>query len=72
MFCYSLPGAGLEPAWDCSQEILSLSRIPIPPPGLLFFYFYFNLNAPKRQFLTLATFNSINHYLLIDHCYLFY
>ena len=28
-----VPGAGLEPTRDCSQEILSLSRIPIPPSG---------------------------------------
>ena len=26
-----LPGAGVEPARDCSQRILSPSRIPIPP-----------------------------------------
>ena len=28
-----VPGAGLEPARPCGQEILSLSCIPIPPPG---------------------------------------
>ena len=29
-----VPGAGLEPARDCSRGILSPLRLPIPPPGL--------------------------------------
>ena len=27
-----MPGPGLEPGWDCSQGILSPSRLPISPP----------------------------------------
>ena len=30
---YLVPGAGLEPALDCSKRILSPQRLPIPPPG---------------------------------------
>jgi hypothetical protein len=28
-----VPGAGVEPARDCSRGILSPLRLPIPPPG---------------------------------------
>ena len=27
-----VPKAGVEPAWPCSHEILSLACIPVPPP----------------------------------------
>src|SRR5512135_316265 len=29
-----MPRAGLEPARPCGRDILSVVRIPIPPPGL--------------------------------------
>ena len=28
-----VPGAGIEPAWGCPRQILSLMRLPISPPG---------------------------------------
>jgi hypothetical protein len=30
----SVPGTGIEPAHPCERQILSLLRLPIPPPGL--------------------------------------
>ena len=30
-----VPGVGLEPTRPCGQRILSPSRLPIPPPGLV-------------------------------------
>ncbi len=30
---FRVPGAGLEPARPYGQQILSLERLPIPPPG---------------------------------------
>ena len=33
-YCFSLvPGTGIEPAHPCERQILSLLRLPIPPPG---------------------------------------
>ena len=32
-----MPRAGVEPARDCSRGILSPLRLPIPPPGLIYF-----------------------------------
>jgi hypothetical protein len=29
-----VPGTGIEPAHPCERQILSLLRLPIPPPGL--------------------------------------
>jgi hypothetical protein len=29
----SVPGTGIEPAHPCERQILSLLRLPIPPPG---------------------------------------
>ncbi len=29
----SVPGTGIEPAHSCERQILSLLRLPIPPPG---------------------------------------
>ncbi len=29
-----VPGTGIEPAHSCERQILSLLRLPIPPPGL--------------------------------------
>ena len=31
---YQVPGTGIEPAHPCERQILSLLRLPIPPPGL--------------------------------------
>jgi hypothetical protein len=31
---WSVPGTGIEPAHPCERQILSLLRLPIPPPGL--------------------------------------
>ena len=28
-----VPGTGVEPARPCEHQILSLARLPIPPPG---------------------------------------
>lgn len=28
-----VPGTGIEPAHPCERQILSLLRLPIPPPG---------------------------------------
>jgi hypothetical protein len=28
-----VPRAGFEPAWPCGLDILSVVRLPIPPPG---------------------------------------
>ena len=28
-----VPGTGIEPAHSCERQILSLLRLPIPPPG---------------------------------------
>ena len=28
-----VPGVGLEPTSPCEHDILSVARIPIPPPG---------------------------------------
>ena len=39
VFCF-VPGVGLEPTRPKGQEILSLSWLPITPPGLLYFYLY--------------------------------
>ena len=30
-----VPGAGIEPALPCGNEILSLACLPISPPGLV-------------------------------------
>jgi len=30
----AVPGTGIEPAHSCERQILSLLRLPIPPPGL--------------------------------------
>jgi SAM-dependent methyltransferase len=30
----SVPGIGIEPIHSCERQILSLLRLPIPPPGL--------------------------------------
>jgi hypothetical protein len=30
-----VPGTGIEPAHPCEYQILSLTRLPIPPSGLL-------------------------------------
>ena len=30
----SVPETGIEPAHPCERQILSLLRLPIPPPGL--------------------------------------
>jgi site-specific DNA recombinase len=30
---HSVPGTGIEPAHSCERQILSLLRLPIPPPG---------------------------------------
>ncbi len=29
----TVPGTGIEPAHPCERQILSLLRLPIPPPG---------------------------------------
>ena len=29
----AVPGTGIEPAHPCERQILSLLRLPIPPPG---------------------------------------
>ncbi len=34
-FKFSVPGTGIEPAHPCERQILSLLRLPIPPPGPL-------------------------------------
>lgn len=34
VFLSLVPRAGIEPAWDYSQRILSPSCIPVPPPRL--------------------------------------
>jgi hypothetical protein len=31
-----VPGTGIEPAHSCERQILSLLRLPIPPPGQFF------------------------------------
>ena len=31
---FSVPETGIEPAHPCERQILSLLRLPIPPPGL--------------------------------------
>ena len=31
-----VPGTGIEPAHSCERQILSLLRLPIPPPGQVF------------------------------------
>jgi hypothetical protein len=28
-----VPREGIEPSWPCDRQILSLLRIPVPPPG---------------------------------------
>ena len=33
-FIQVVPEAGIEPARDCSQQILSLQRLPVPPQAL--------------------------------------
>ena len=33
----NMPRAGFEPAWPYSRDILSVVRMPIPPPGLVFY-----------------------------------
>jgi hypothetical protein len=33
-FSGKVPGTGIEPAHPCERQILSLLRLPIPPPGL--------------------------------------
>jgi hypothetical protein len=30
---FIVPGTGIEPAHPCERQILSLLRLPIPPPG---------------------------------------
>jgi hypothetical protein len=30
-----VPGTGIEPALPCDNQILSLTRLPIPPSGLM-------------------------------------
>lgn len=30
---FDVPGTGIEPAHPCERQILSLLRLPIPPPG---------------------------------------
>ena len=30
---HPVPGTGIEPAHSCERQILSLLRLPIPPPG---------------------------------------
>ena len=30
---FKVPGTGIEPAHPCERQILSLLRLPIPPPG---------------------------------------
>ena len=34
-------GEGVEPSWPFDHNILSVARIPIPPPALIFFYNFF-------------------------------
>jgi hypothetical protein len=33
MELFIVPGTGIEPAHPCERQILSLLRLPIPPPG---------------------------------------
>jgi hypothetical protein len=35
-FLIFVPGTGIEPALPCDNQILSLTRLPIPPSGLMF------------------------------------
>ena len=34
MIAFAVPETGIEPAHPCERQILSLLRLPIPPPGL--------------------------------------
>ena len=33
-----VPETGIEPAHPCGRQILSLLRLPIPPPGLVNYF----------------------------------
>ena len=33
MIAFAVPETGIEPAHPCERQILSLLRLPIPPPG---------------------------------------
>jgi hypothetical protein len=43
-----VPGTGIEPAHPCERQILSLLRLPIPPPGH-FFGLGCNIKASKHS-----------------------
>ena len=49
-----MPRAGFEPAWDCSQGILSPLCLPIPPPGL-----------QRETCLSATTYASLSHLVSI-------
>jgi hypothetical protein len=38
-----VPETGIEPAHPCGRQILSLLRLPIPPPGPVVSSFEFNV-----------------------------
>ena len=60
-----MPGVGLEPTIPCEKQILSLSRIPIPPPGqihiniLTFLELSHFWNLPFRVSRSLAYLNYL-------------
>lgn len=41
MKLFFVPGTGIEPAHPCERQILSLLRLPIPPPGLYEYSLWF-------------------------------
>lgn len=43
MKLFFVPGTGIEPAHSCERQILSLLRLPIPPPGPAFLGFRLGL-----------------------------
>jgi hypothetical protein len=43
MKLFFVPGTGIEPAHSCERQILSLLRLPIPPPGHAFLGFRLGL-----------------------------
>ena len=43
-----VPGTGIEPAHPCERQILSLLRLPIPPPGLYLGWQYYCFSAKTR------------------------
>ena len=46
----SVPGTGIEPAHSCERQILSLLRLPIPPPGL-----FESFNTAEKKICTNLT-----------------